>query len=159
MDLAGACATVVSSALPAGLGLGGVERDADEMLGTWFGGGGAATSSHGTWAGEQVTSHLPSLACASFPVKREDSGQLYLPHGSVTGKKRMPAREGLWKSASKKAHYHSRVGLKVSRQTPRQAFLCESSLHEMSTDFKVPVPSLLIGIAESLPRPSGTNSK
>lgn len=69
----------------------------------------------------------------------------------------MPAGEEIWKSASQKVHYRYRAGLKVSRPAPPRGN--ESFLYEMSTYFKVPAPSLLTGIAGSLPSLSSTTSK
>lgn len=75
----------------------------------------------------------------------------------LLGAKEMPGGEEIRKSASQKVHYRYRAGLKVSRPAPPRD--SESFLYEISTYFKVPAPSLLTGIAGSLPSPSSTNSK
>lgn len=129
-------------------GFGVVERDEDKKLSTpvW---GGSATPSYNT------DNHLPGLARFSFTCLRGVRRR---------GKKKTLSEEGFLqsKALTEEIHYHYSTALMVARQAPQQeAQLClhQLSLFEISTYFKVPVFSLVKGIAEACQAPSSTNSE
>lgn len=128
-------------------GFGVVERDADKKLNTPVWAGFAAPSNN-------TDNHLPGLARLSFTCLREVRRR---------GKKTL-SEEGFLqsKALTEEIHYHYSTALTVARQAPQQEAqrcLHQLSLFEISTYFKVPVFSLVKGIAEACQAPSSTNSE
>lgn len=109
-------------------------------------------------------SKSPHQAGAGFPLREMGILESALPSscGVVGGR---GERNPRWRRNSEESSkpfrkFYDRARLEASKRVPEeaQAFLHESSLYEISTYFRVPVPSLLAGIVGSLPSPSRANS-